>query len=336
MRYLLRRIAFYVVALWASVTINFALPRLMPGSPIDAYIARIQGSTPLSPATLQAISDQFGGGSSKDSILVQYFHYLGRLLQGDLGISISQYPLHVSTVLLTDLPWTIGLVGIATIISFFVGTFLGILAAWKRGGTLDSVAIPVATFFSSIPYFWLALGLIYVFATLLHWFPSSYGYDVFNLDFMNMQGISLAYVGSVIQHAFLPAVTIVVSSFSGWLLGMRNTMLTTLSEDYVLMARAKGLSEKRVMLLYAARNAILPSITGFSLSLGYVVAGSLLTEMVFSYPGIGFALYKAITQLDYNTIEGVFLVIAVTILLATLLSEIAYLFLDPRVRHERG
>ncbi|BCL82387.1 peptide ABC transporter permease [Ktedonobacteria bacterium brp13] len=336
MRYLIRRLAFYVVALWASVTINFALPRLIPGNPVDAYIARLQGQVALSPATIQALEDQFGGSDAHSPILVQYFHYLSNILHGNLGTAFSQGALPVTIVLAHALPWTLGLVGVSTIISFMLGTLLGIVAAWNRGSALDSIAVPVTTFLSSIPYFWLALGLIYIFATNLAWLPGGYGFDPYNIDFMDLQGFSWEYVGSVLQHAILPALTIVISSFSGWLLGIRNSMLTTISEDYVLMARAKGLSNQRVMLMYAARNAILPSVTGFSLALGYVVAGSLLTEMVFSYPGIGFVLYKAISYLDYNLIEGIFLCIAVTILLATLLSEIAYLFLDPRVRHERG
>jgi peptide/nickel transport system permease protein len=334
MRYLLRRIAFYVVALWASVTLNFALPRLMPGDPAEAYLTRLQGSVSLSPATIAAIKAQYG--LSNDPVYVQYFQYMVNLLHGNLGQASSQSFQPVVSVIAGDIPWTLSLVGIATILSFVIGTLLGVLAAWKRGGGLDSIVVPIATFFSAIPYFWLALGFIWIFSTQLGWFPNAYGFDTYNIEFLNVQGFNPDYIWSVITHGFLPALTILVSSFAGWMLAMRNTMLTTLSEDYVLMARAKGLTNNRVMFLYAARNAILPSITGFGLALGYVIAGSLLTEIVFSYPGIGYALYKAITQLDYNMIEGVFLFIAIAILLANLLSEVALTFLDPRVRHERG
>lgn len=331
MRHLLRRIIFYVAALWASVTINFILPRLMPGDPVQAYISSLRGQGNLTEASVQAIRAQFG--VSDAPWIVQYFQYLGNLLHGAMGTSISHYPLGVTEVLASDLPWTLGLVGVASVISFALGTLLGVLVSWRRGSLLDTVAAPLLTFFSAIPYFWLALGLIYLLAFQQSLFPLGDGYDT-------LSGIipdwSPEFIGSVIQHAILPAATIVISSVAGWMLGMRNAMITTLSEDYVHMARAKGLTERRVMVAYAARNAILPNITGFSMSLGYVVGGSLLTEMVFSYPGVGFDLFNAIHHLDYSLIQGIFLFIAVAMLAANFLSEIAYLLLDPRVRNERG
>ncbi|MBO0779983.1 MAG: ABC transporter permease [Ktedonobacteraceae bacterium] len=330
MRYLLRRTGFYLIALWAAVTFNFIIPRLMPGDPALAYIARLQQQQ-ITREQIAAIRKLFGVNPDVP-IWQQYLDYLGGLLHGNLGIATSQFPTPVIDILRQSLPWTIGLVGTAVVLSFLVGTLGGILAAWRRGSWYDTTVPPILTFLSAVPYFWMALGLIYVFALGLGWFPTSDGYDIFEAT----PGWDFAFIGSVVQHAMLPVITLVIGSLAGWVLTMRNTMVTTLAEDYVLMAEAKGLPERRTMLSYAARNAILPSITSFSISLGLVVSGSLLTEIVFNYPGIGFYLYKAVQGDDYALVEGCFLVIALTVLLANFLSELVYAFLDPRVRQGRS
>src|SRR5258708_7534120 len=202
-------------------------------------------------------------GISHASMWRQYIEYLGNLAHGNLGISITYFPTPVATVIGQDLTWTLALMGTAVVISFVCGTLLGIIVAWRRGSRLDALLPPALTFLSAIPYFWLALIMLYLFGFVLNWFPLSGGYDL-ALE----PGLAPAFLLSAIQHALLPAFTIVVSSIAGWLLGMRNAMMTTLSEDYVLMAQAKGLSEQRVMLAYAARNAILPNITGFARCVG--------------------------------------------------------------------
>lgn len=328
MRYLLRRAGFYLVALWAALTVNFILPRLMPGNPALAYLGKIQAKSPT-PAMYNALLKEFNVDPSVP-IWQQYWNYLTAILTGHLGISVSQYPSQVSTILGQSLPWTIVLVGVAITISFIIGTFIGILAAWRRGKLLDSTVPPILTFFSAIPYFWMALGLLYLFAVVWQWFPDGGGYDIYS--YPNGPELSLGFIMSAAQYAVLPIVTLVIGSLAGWVLTMRNTMVTTLAEDYVLMAKAKGLPERRTMFSYAARNAILPSVTSFSISLGLVVSGSLLTEMVFNYPGIGYALLQGVQQDDYPLIEGCFLVIALAVLIANFLSELVYVFLDPRVR----
>ena len=330
MRHLLRRTGFYLIALWAAVTFNFIIPRLMPGDPAEAYIARLQ-TQQVTRAQIDAIRVEFGVNPNVP-IWRQYFDYLNGLLHGNLGISTSQFPSQVTNILQQSLPWTIGLVGVSLMLSFLIGTLVGMLIAWKRGSWYDTAVPPILTFLSAIPYFWMALGLIYVFGVNLNWFPTDSGYDVFNV----YPGWNSDFIGSVAQHAILPVFTLVIGTLAGWVLTMRNTMVTTLSEDYVLMAQAKGLTERRVMFHYAARNAILPSITSFSISLGLVVSGSLLTEIVFNYPGIGFALYKAVQGDDYALVEGCFLVIALAVLIANFLSELVYVFLDPRVRQTRN
>ena len=324
MRHLLRRIGFYLVAVWASITINFLIPRLAPGDPVQAFMARMHGR--ISPQAQRALEVAFG--VSHDPVWVQYVQYLGNLFHGDLGISTSAFPNSVISVIAQDLPWTLLLVGLSLILSFVIGTLLGVVIAWKRGSAADVILMPVFTFLSAIPYFWLALIMLYFLGYELQWFPLNGGYDINSTT----PGWSLDFIFSASYYALLPALTIVVSSVAGWLLGMRNAMITTLSEDYVIMAEAKGLTRRRVMFTYAARNAILPNITGFALSLGFVVSGSLLTEIVFSYPGIGYTLYQAVENQDYALIEGMFLIITLAVLAANFLADIVYVMLDPRVR----
>lgn len=328
MRHLLRRLGFYLVALWASLTANFILPRLAPGDPASVLIANMQGK--VNPQQLQALKELLG--VTNESLWLQYVHYLGDLLRGDLGISTTYFPAPVGMVIGQALPWTLALVGVATIISFTLGTLIGALVAWRRDSTLDSTLTPLLTFLSAIPYFWLALLLLYFLGYSLKWFPLDGAYDALHLT----PDLSGDFLASVAQHAFLPVLAIVFSSVAGWLLAMRNSMITTLSEDYVLLAQAKGLAEWRVVLRYAARNAVLPSVTGFALSLGFVISGSLLTEIVFSYPGVGFILLTASQHKDYPLMQGIFLLIAVTILASNFLADLVYVYLDPRVRHERG
>lgn len=327
MRHLLRRVGLYLVALWASATLNFLIPRLTPGNPAQAILARQHGR--ISPAALHALEIQYGVGN--ESLVSQYAQYLGNLLHGNLGTSFANAE-PVTNVIARDLPWTLVLVGVALVISFVVGTVLGVAVAWWRGSKADTILMPAFTFISAIPYFWFALALVFLLGYTLNWLPPSGGYDIYTYT----PGWDLGFFLSAAQYAILPAFTIVVGSIAGWMLGMRNVMITTLSEDYVLMAEAKGLSRWRIMMTYAARNAILPNITAFALSLGFVVSGSLLTEIVFNYPGIGYALVQAVDNKDYPVIQGLFLIITVAVLVANFLADLVYVILDPRVRSERG
>jgi peptide/nickel transport system permease protein len=322
-KHLLRRIGFYLVALWASITINFIIPRLAPGDPAGALMARFQGR--MTPQAIHSLELQFG--ISHDPLWMQYFQYLNNLIHGDMGTSFTYFPTPVLTVLVQELPWTLTLVGTSVLISFTLGSLIGVLIAWKRGSFIDGVLPPLLTFFSAIPYFWLALISLYILAYTLNWFPLNGGYDT-----STTVGWNTDFLLSALNHALLPAFTIVLASIAGWMLGMRNAMITTLTEDYVLLAEAKGLSERRVMFAYAARNAILPNVTGFALSLGFVVGGALLTEVVFSYPGIGFALLQAAQNSDYPLLQGIFLLIALAVLGANFIADLVYVILDPRVR----
>ena len=331
MRHVIRRILFYLCAVWVAITLDFFIPRLAPGEPVAALVGKMSTKGYVTPAMQQSLSAMFGL-NTHDPLWVQYFKYLGNLLRGNLGNSLQYFPTPVSQIIGQDIGWSIMLGGVAVLLSFSLGCLLGIIAAWKRGTRLDTFLSPVMNFLSAIPYFWLALLSLYLFSYVLNWFPLAGGYDSANID----PGWSFEFIGSVIQYAFLPALTLVVSSLAGWMLTMRNSMITTISEDYVLMARAKGLSERRVMFWYAARNAVLPNITGFAIAIGAIVGGQLLTEMVFSYPGIGYALFQAVSQQDYAMIQSIFLVLTLAVLGANFLADMLYAFLDPRVRVERS
>jgi peptide/nickel transport system permease protein len=322
MWFIARRLAFYVVAAWVAITVNFAIPRVMPGNAVNTMLAKFPQ---LPPSSLKALEAEFGT-QAHGSLLSQYFTYLGNVLHGNLGLSINQYPSKVTTVLAQTLPWTLILVGTATIISFVLGTMLGILAAWRRGGVLDRI-MPGFTFLQATPYFFLALVVIQLFAVSWGLFPFGQGYSL-GLS----PGWNWSFISSAAYHSFLPALTIVVTSMAGWMLQMRNVMITTIAEDYVLVAQAKGLPPRRVMMTYAARNAILPNVAGFALSLGFVVAGALVMEIVFSYPGVGLTLYNAVTSDDFPMLQGIFLVISLAVLMACLIADIVYFFADPRTR----
>jgi peptide/nickel transport system permease protein len=324
--YFLRKLGFYAVALWAALTLNFAIPRLLPGDPVDILLAKLQqrGGT-VSPETREAYALLLGGDSS-DPLWAQYWDYLKNLARGDLGVSVSYYPAKVSDVILTSLPWTVVLVGIATVLAAALGVLLGAIVGWKPGTWLDSL-IPSTTLLAAVPYFWLALLLVYLLARVLGWFPLQGGYDV-----MLSPGWNGEFIVSAIQYGFLPALTIVLASIGGWLLGMRNMMVATLSEDYILTAEAKGLSPRKILRSYAARNAVLPSVAGFAISLGFVVSGSVITEQVFAYPGIGGRLLGAVTNNDYALMQGMFLFITLAVLGANLLVDLLYGLIDPRTR----
>ncbi|MFI5062601.1 MAG: ABC transporter permease, partial [Streptosporangiales bacterium] len=314
MRIIIRRLAFYIATAILAVTVVFFIPRLMPGNPVEAVLAQLHGT--VTPATIRSLELQYGL-NDPEGLWGQYLTYWSHLLHGNLGVSTSYYPSTVTSVIRSGLPWTVGLVGVATVISFVLGTLLGILVAWRRGTWLDNL-LPATTFFQAAPYFFVAFLALDLFSTRLGWFPSGRAYG--QLDFPSWNA---TYIGDVLNHAILPAATIVLCSAAGWIVGMRNVMVTTMDEDYVLVAMAKGLAKRRVV-WYAARNAILPSVSGFSLAIGFVVSGALLTEIVFSYPGLGWILLQAVGARDYPLLQGIFLIITFAVLLANLAADSVY------------
>lgn len=326
MNYYVRKLGFYAVALWAALTLNFIIPRLMPGNPIDILLAKLQQRGGTVDASTRHAFELLLGGDSSQPVIVQYVQYLVNVLRGDLGTSVTYFPAPVTEVIGQSLPWTIMLVGISTVIATMIGVGLGAFAGWKPGTWLDSL-VPATTLLAAVPYFWLALIFVYFFATTMHILPAQGGYDV-----VLTPGWNAEFIGSSIRYGFMPALTIVIASLGGWLLGMRNMMVSTLSEDYILTAQAKGLRSGRILRTYAARNAVLPSVAGFAISLGFVVSGSIVTEQVFSYPGIGSKLLSAVTNNDYALMQGIFLYITLAVLGANLIVDLFYGVIDPRTR----
>jgi peptide/nickel transport system permease protein len=274
---------------------------------------------------MAALRDTFG--FSDEPMWRQYLSYLGHVASGDLGVSVSYFPARVGDVIATGMVWTLFLAGMAVVMSYALGTLLGIVAAWRRGGWLDAIGPPLFVLLGAFPFFWLAMLLLFLFGFTLGWSPVRHAYDS-----RVSAGVSLEFLWSVVTHAFLPALTIVVATVGSWMLDMRNTMMSVLGEDYITMAHAKGLPPRRVMFRYAARNALLPSVTSFGMALGFVLSGSLLTEIVFSYPGQGYLLIQAVRSLDYPLIQGLFLTITLAVLAANFLVDLVYVWLDPRAR----
>jgi peptide/nickel transport system permease protein len=323
MIYLLRRLGFYLLAALASLTLAFFLPRMIPGDPTQVMLARLRGR--LRPETLEALRGAFGLGEG--SLWQQYTSYLGHLARGDLGVSISHFPTPVSEVIAGAFGWTLLLGGVSVVLSFALGTLLGIFAAWKRRGWLDSILPGALTLLGALPYFWLAMVALYFGGFVFGWFPVRHAYD----DGLT-PGFRLDFIASVAVHAILPGATLVVATLGGWLLAMRNTMMGVIAEDYMTLARATGLGRGRLMFAYAARNALLPNLSGFGMALGFVVSGALLTEIVFSYPGQGYLLVRAVASLDYPLIQALYLTITLAVLGANLLIDLVSAWVDPRLR----
>ena len=324
MRFVLRRAGFFLLTLWVAVTLNFFLPRMMPGNPAIAMMGKFRGK--VGAQELQTLETIFGAGSHQ-SLPSQYAHYLGDVFTGNFGTSLFYFPSPVSEVVRGAIFWTLGLVGVTTILAFVLGTGVGVIAAWRRGGVFDSVATPSLVIASAVPYFWVGMMFVLIFGLTLRWFPWSGGYSI-----TNTPGFTGSFIVDVLQHAVLPGLALLITTIGTWTLTMRNNMVTTLAEDYVRMARAKGLRSSRIMVDYAARNAMLPNLTGFAMSLGFVLAGQIVIEYVFNYPGIGYMLLQAVQNEDYPLMQALFLLITVAVLVAILLADIATAILDPRTR----
>lgn len=323
MTFIFRRLAFYLVAFVVAASINFALPRLMPGDPIDIMFSQAEGRMP--PEVRDRMAETFG---FVDKPLYQeYFAYLASVFTWDLGISIKFYPLPVADVLGAALPWTVFLAGTSALVAFILGSWLGINAAWRRGSRFDTIVSPAALSLQSIPAVVLALTILFVFGVSLRWLPTGYAYAP-ALD----PGFNLTFIASVGYHAVMPLTTLILTSFGAYLITMRNNMIGQIGEDHVRLAIAKGLSDRRIRYRYAARNALLPSITAFALTLGHILGGSLVTEVVFNYPGLGNLLYLGIIARDYPLIQGQLLIMTLAILAANFIVDLAYVVLDPRLR----
>ena len=326
MRFLLRRIAFYAFAIWVALTLNFLLPRLMPGSPIGGILQHLSSSQLQSnPDIIRTYEALLGGGNN--SIWQDYVIYLHRVVHFNFGISTSNYPTPVSEVIGRSLPYSIFLVGVAFLISFVLGITIGMVAAWRRAGKFDTVAVPTFMALSAFPAFFTGLLAIYFLGLRLHWFPIQHAYDS-----SLVPGFNYTFLSSVFRHSQLPILVIVAAFTGGWVLNMRAVMINTISEDYVTMAHAKGLRDRRVMTRYAGRNAILPPLNGFAAQFAGAVGGLVFIEYVFSYPGVGLTLQQAALGNDYALTQGLLVIFSLAVIAANFIMDMLNFVLDPRVR----
>ena len=328
-RYLLNRLLTLFLTIWIAATLIWILPRLSPVDPAAIMLGRMAagaGAVEGSEEILASLRDRFG---LNEPLWTQYFLYLRNLALLDFGISTASFPTPVSALIARALPWTIGLMLVAVVLTFLIGNLLGALMVWDRSPKLVKVAIPAAMIFTSMPPILSGLLLIWIFSGQLGWFPMTGSYGLFVTP-----GWTWEFAGSVLLHGFLPAMAIVIVSFGFWTLGMRGLMITVQGEDYTKLAEAKGLRPRYILYRYMIRNAILPQITAFALKIGMLVAGQVLVERIFAYNGMGKLLYDAILDQDFPVIQGVCFVIIVMTALAVFLVDLVYPLIDPRIRHE--
>src|SRR6059058_1774494 len=326
MRWFVRRIVFYGFAVWVALTLNFLLPRLMPGDPAGGVLQRLSpAQIQANPGIVQTYEALLGGGNR--SVWEDYVAYLHRLVHLDFGVSTSNYPARVSEVVGRTLPYSIFLVGVAFMLAFVVGTVVGMVAAWRRGGSVDTFFVPTLMALSAFPAFFTALLGVYFLGLKLHWFPIQHAYDN-GLS----PGFNWTFLSSALRHSELPILVVVAAYTGGWVLNMRTVMINTIGEDYVTMAHAKGLRDRRVMTRYAGRNAILPPLNGFAALFASAVGGLVFVEYIFSYPGAGLTLQQAVLGNDYALAQALLVVLSICVIAANLIMDVLNLVLDPRLR----
>ncbi len=331
-QYILRRLGIFLLIIWVASTLNFIIPRLAPGDPIAAILGQMeeQGATVANSAEIIAtFRERFG---LDDPVYVQYFKYLWSLVRLDLGYSIAHFPARVTDIVGAALPYTLGLLTVTTLITFVLGIFAGALLVWHTTPRIARIVITFFMMLAPIPYYLLAIIFVSVLAFSLGLFPYS---GVVSVGRLPQPGFDLGYWIDVLYHSTLPALSIIIAGVGGWILGMRGMMVTVLGEDYLTLAEAKGLRDRRIFYFYAMRNALLPQLTGLAISLGYVVSGATIVELIFSYPGMGYRLFQAINTNDFPVIQGITFFLVVSIAVAILVIDLIYPRLDPRITYNR-
>jgi len=327
--YVLRRLGMFVLTVWLGATIIFIIPRLAPGDPITAMVSRMSaqaGRVENSDQIIEAWRARFGLDAPMH---IQYLRYMRNLMTFNLGYSLAFFPAEVEALVGRSLPWTLGLLGLATLISFIVGNAIGALLAWRRTPGLARALLPLTLTFTAIPPFMLGILLLYLLAFNLNWLPFAGAYA------RGLQpGLDAEFILSVIKHGTLPALAIVVTTMGFWALGMRGMMITTDGEDYMILAQAKGLRPGRIFWRYGVRNSILPQVTALALSLGAIAGGTIIVEYIFTYPGMGYLLYQGIINTDYTLIQGIVFILIVGVSTAVLILDLLYPLIDPRISYE--
>lgn len=330
--YVLRRIGVFLLIIWVTATINFIIPRLAPGDPVQAILGRLeaQGAKVENSAVLiQKYRALFG---LDDPIWIQYVKYLGNLAQLNLGYSLTYFPATVWDIVRDALPYSIGLLTVATVLAFGIGVVAGALLVWRGTPRASRLFITLLMILAPIPYYLLAIMLLFLLAFNLRWFPHS---GIASIGRLASAGFDLGYFVDTLYHSILPALSLILASAGGWALGMRGMMVTVLGEDYLTLAEAKGLPNRRIFLRYAVRNAMLPQLTGLAIVLGHVVSGAALVELIFSYPGLGYRLFQSITQSDYTVMQGITFFLVLSVATAILIIDLLYPKLDPRISYAR-
>jgi len=326
--YLTNRVVTFLLTVWIAATLIWIIPRLSPVDPAEVMLGRMgsfAGTVENADLILANLRERFG---LNDPLWLQYLKYLRNIATFDFGLSAATFPTPVSALVAQALPWTLGLMFLSVVITFIIGNAAGAFMVWERSPNYVKVAIPAAMIFTSIPPILSGLLLMWVFAAQLQWLPltGAYGFGV-------EPGWTWAFFSSVVEHGTLPALSIVLVTFGFWTLGMRGLMVTVQGEDYVQLAKAKGLKPLYILYRYMIRNAILPQITAFALKIGLMVSGQILVERIFSYNGMGKLIYDAILDQDFAVIQGASYIIILMTALSVFLVDMLYPFIDPRVRH---
>lgn len=330
LRYFIGRLGFFVAIVWATATLNFVIPRIAPGDPIEDTVARLTAagqSTEGADELIAAYRAQLG---LDDPLVVQYFSYLKAIFTLDLGYSAALFPVRVSTLITDALPWSIGLLTVSTLLAFVIGSLFGALLVWPKTPRLARLALSPFMILSAVPYYLLAILLSFIVAFKLNLLAPTGG---------TSPGITPAWsieaIVDIVKHATLPALSIILSAVGFWMLGMRGMMVTTVGSDHMLLAEAKGLRPRTLFWRHGVRTAILPQITALTLALGEVVSGAVLVEVIFGYPGIGGLFYQAIRSNDFPLIQGISIVLAISIAFAILVLDLIYPLIDPRISYRR-
>lgn len=329
--YLIKRLAMFFLTVWLGLTLMFIIPRLAPGDPISAMVSRMTaqaGRVEQSELMIASWRARFGLDAP---LYLQYLRYMANSFRFELGYSMAYFPTTVEELVVRAMPWTIGLLTIATVISFAIGNVIGAVLGWRPAPRLLKALLPFSLCFTSIPAFMLGILLTYVFAFGLRLFPFAGAYA----RGLSPQ-LSWDFISSVIYHGTLPACAVILTTMGHWALGMRAMMVTNAGEDYMILAEAKGLRPSRIFWMYGVRNAILPQVTALALSIGAIAGGSIIVEYIFTYPGMGYLLYQGIVNNDYPLIQGVVFVLICGVATAVLIIDLLYPLIDPRITYERG
>lgn len=325
MKYIMKRLGFYILAFFCAVTLNFFLPRLMPGDPVQMFIAELyQNSGKINVEQIRAVEELFGFNSGQP-LIFDYLNYVKNIFTGNWGLSFSNFPRTVVESISRGMAWTVFLMGTSLIIGFLINTLLGIYVAWRRGTKRATFITLVGQIISNIPAVLIALVISFSLA-YTGFFPTGYA-----LTPLMRYANDFEYIKDVAYHAFLPILSIVLTGLGG-IMGMRSNMINQLDEDYITMGRAKGVPDKVIKYKYAARNALLPVVTSLAMQIGFLLGGSLIVENIFNYPGLGRVMLVALNGRDYPLLQGILLMSTILLLTANFIADISLFFIDPRLR----